>query len=470
MKRFVTSILLALLILPFTAKSSEAAVSFYDLDNTHRAYPEVSYLAGGNIVNGTGGYFYPNREVTRAEAATMLGRALNLNGTKRVTWFKDVDSASFASGYIQSAAEKSIITGYRDGTFRPENSVTRGEMAILINRAFGYGGTDTVSAANKLLEKGIAQGISSGNFGYELPIKRADFSVFLARAINYKYRIDGQVEFGGNLEINADTLNVRTGPNTNFQVVKELPRGTKVTAAYRVADWIFIRSGSVEGLVHGAYLTGTYPSFMNPPLPASIQSPLNLQTIVIDPGHGGTDPGAIGYGLYEKTVVLDTALKVKALLAKTPFNYKLTRETDVYLSLSQRVDIAKKAGGDTFISIHANAFNGSANGTETYYYGASGENPYITDSKQLAAAVQKRMVAAWQTYDRGTDHGDFHVIRENTMPAVLVELGFIDHKGDNQKLASSTYRQKAAEAIYLGILDYYKAKGFNVTSLYGVVK
>lgn len=472
MKRFVTSILLALLILPFTAKSSEAAVSFYDLDSTHRAYPEVSYLAGGKIVNGTGGYFYPNREVTRAEAATMLGRALNLNGTKRVTWFKDVDSSSFASGYIQSAAEKSIISGYQDGTFRPDNKVTRGEMALLINRAFGYGGTDTVSAANKLMEKGIAQGITSTNFGYELKIKRADFSVFLARAVNYKYRVKASVEFGGDLQVNSggDTLNVRTGSSTNFEAVSALPDGTKVEAAYRVADWIFIRSGSVEGLVHGDFLTGSFPSFMNPPLPASIQSPLSTQTIVIDAGHGGTDPGAIGYGLYEKTVTLDTALKVKALLAKTPFNYKLTREKDVYLTLSQRVDIAKKAGGNTFISIHANAFNGSANGTETYYYGLSGENPYVSESKLLAQSVQKRMVAAWQLYDRGTDHGNFHVIRENTMPAILVELGFIDHKGDNQKLASSSWRQKAAEAIYLGILDYYKAKGYNVSSLYGVVK
>lgn len=472
MKRFVTSILLALLILPFTAKSSEAAVSFYDLDSTHRAYPEVSYLAGGNIVNGTGGYFYPNREVTRAEAATMLGRALNLNGTKRVTWFKDVDSGSFASGYIQSAAEKSIISGYQDGTFKPDNKVTRGEMALLINRAFGYGGTDTVSAANKLMEKGIAQGITSTNFGYDLKIKRADFSIFLARAVNYKYRINGQVDFGGDLQVKAggDTLNVRTGPSTGFNVVQALPDGTKVEAAYRVADWVFIRSGSVEGLVHGDYLTGAYPSFMNAPLPASAPSPLTSQMIVIDPGHGGKDPGAIGYGLEEKAVVLDTALKVKALLAKTPFSLKLTRETDVYLTLSQRVNIAKAAGGNTFISIHANAASSAATGAETFYYGLSGENPYVTDSKKLAAAVQKRMVTAMEIPDRGTDHGDFHVIRENSMPAILVELGFITNKGDNQKLASSFWRQRAAEAIYLGILDYYKAKGYNVSYLYDVVK
>ncbi|MCM3574435.1 MULTISPECIES: N-acetylmuramoyl-L-alanine amidase [Mesobacillus] len=467
MKRFVTSILLALLILPFTANSSEAAVAFLDVDSSHRAYPEISYLAGGNIVNGTGGYFNPNKEVTRAEAATMLGRALNLNGTKRATMFKDVDPGSFASGYIQSAVEKSIISGYQDGTFRPEQPVKRGEMALLINRAFGYGGSDTISAANALMEKGIAQGISPGNFGYDLKIKRADFSVFLARAVNYKYRINAQVEFGGDLQIKADSLNVRTGPSTNFTIVHELPIATKVEAAYRVGDWVFIRSAEAEGLVHGAYLTGTYPSFMNKPLPAS--TPLNEEMIIIDPGHGGKDPGASGYGIQEKAVVLDTALKVKALLAKTPFSYKLTRETDVYLTLSQRVSLAKSVGGDTFVSIHANAFNGSANGTEVYYYGTSATNPYHSDSKRLAAAIQNRLLAAWKLYDRGIDHGDYHVLRENSMPAVLVELGFIDNKKDNEKLASAWWRQEAAEAIYLGILDYYKAKGYNVTYLYNNV-
>jgi N-acetylmuramoyl-L-alanine amidase len=470
MKQFLIAILLALLILPFTAKSSEAAVSFLDVDSTHRAYPEISYLAGGNIINGTGGYFNPNKEVTRAEAATMLGRALNLNGTKRATMFKDVDYGSFASGYIQSAVEKNIISGYQDGTFRPEQPVKRGEMAILINRAFGYGGNDSITSANALLAKGIAQGVSQNDFGYELKIKRADFSIFLARAVNYKYRINSQVNFGGDLEIKADTLNVRTGPSTNFAVVTELPVGENVEASYRVGDWVFIRSGSVEGLVHGAYLAGTYPSDMNTPLPASNPNPLSAEMIVIDPGHGGTDPGAIGLNkLQEKAVALDTALKVKNLLAKTPFSYKLTRETDVYLSLSQRVSIAKNVGGDTFVSIHANAFNASANGTEVYYYNSAYQNPYYSDSKKLAQAIQNRLLEAWKLYDRGIDHGDFHVIRENAMPAVLVELGFIDNKVDYQKLASASWRQEAAEAIYLGILDYYQEKGYNVSYLYNNV-
>lgn len=467
MKKFVTGILLTLLIFPFAAKSSEAAASFYDVDTSHRAYKEITYLADGNIVNGANGYFMPTKEVTRAEAAAMLGRALNLNGTKRTTSFKDVDSGSFASGYIQSAVDKNIISGYQDGTFRPNLPVKRGEMAILINRAFGYGGKDTVSAANALMTMGIAQGISPGSFGYELKIKRADFSVFLARAINYKFRTKTDVSFDGDLQVNADSLNLRTGPSTNFPIVTKLPMGTKVLAAYRVGDWVYIRSNAGEGLVSGAYLKGNFPEGINSPLPSS--NPLSSQMIVIDAGHGGTDPGTSGLGLQEKVVTLDTALRLKGLLAKAPFQFKLTRETDNYISLPQRVTFAKNAGADSFISIHANSFNGSANGTEVYYYNSANENPYYVDSNKLASAIHDRLMEAWQLYDRGVKHGDFHVIRENSMPATLVELGFIDNKVDNAKLASSYWRQEAAEAIYLGILDYYSAKGFNVSALYNKV-
>jgi N-acetylmuramoyl-L-alanine amidase len=204
---------------------------------------------------------------------------------------------------------------------------------------------------------------------------------------------------------------------------------------------------------------------LNAPISTGNNNVLSQKMIVIDPGHGGTDPGAGAYGLKEKDVVLDTALKVKALLAKTPFQYKLTRDTDKTLSLNQRVSIAKEANADIFISIHANAFNGSANGTETYYYAAY-ENPNTADSKLLATKIQNRLLAAWNLYDRGVKHGNFHVIRENTMPGVLTELGFIDNKKDNEKLASEAWRQEAAKAIYWGILDYYKEKGFYVSNLY----
>lgn len=460
MKRLVLGVLAILLMFSVTETNSKAAGAFADVDSSHRAKVEIYYLSQGKIVSGdSNGYFRPTREVTRAEAAAMIGRALNLNGTKRSTDFSDVGSSNFASGYIQSAANQKILSGYSDGTFRPYKVMTRGEMAVVIAKAFGYEFGGTLSgAARALIDRGIAQGYSDGTFGADKKIVRADFSVFLARAINYKYRINPEISYVGSLYVTAeDSLNVRTGPNTNYGKITALPPGTKVSYAYRVGDWVYVKSGTTEGFVHGAYLNSTYVPGQ------SIDDILSKQTIVIDPGHGGTDPGASGFGIQEKNVVLDTSLKLKGLLAKTPFTYKLTRETDVYLSLSERVAFAKRVGGDMFLSIHANAYNGTANGTETYYYAS---NSYSSDSYLLASKVQSRMLDSWKLYNRKVKHGNFHVLRENSMPAALLELGFIDNETDNRKLRDPWWRQKAAEAIYLGILDYYKAKGYNVTALY----
>ncbi len=459
MRKFVLGMLLVLFCLSFYGTGTKAAGAFQDVSASYRAYKEISYLAQGEIVSGSlTGYFYPDKIVTRGEAAAMIGRSLNLNGTKRSTQFSDVGSQYFASGYIQSAVEAKVLSGYKDGTFKPDKPVNRGEMAVLISKAFKYEFGGTLSgAANALMARGISQGMADGTFGTDKEIIRADFSVFLARAINYKLRLTPVVSFDMERTVTVDALNVRTGPSTLYPRIGALSKGTKVEVAYAVGSWAFIKSGNIEGLVHTSYL--------NAPINAGNESILSQKMIVIDPGHGGTDPGAAAYGIKEKDVVLDTALRVKALLAKTPFQYKLTRETDRYLSLSERVTISKQANADAFISIHANAFNGTANGTETYYYAAY-QNPNTADSKLLAAKIQSRLLAAWNLYDRGVKNGNFHVIRENTMPAVLVELGFIDNKKDNEKLASASWRQEAAKAIYWGILDYYKEKGLDVSSLY----
>ena len=496
MKKWLLAILLAVIVFPFSGAVTHAADLFQDVGTSHRAYKEVTYLAEGEIVFGANGYFNANDEVTRAEAAAMLGRALNLNGTKRVTGFSDVGSSSFASGYIQSAVDLGIVSGYDNNTFKPNQPVKRGEMAILISRAFNYEGKNSVTSAQALMSRGIAQGYTETDFGYDMNIKRSDFSIFLARAINYQFRVTPTVPFSENFSVKADVLNVRSGPSTKYNVVGKLNQGDMVQASYRVGDWVFIRTSLFEGLVNGFYLEGAslpdnpepdnpdpeeptepepeqpepeQPTEPEPEQPEPEQPPvsaLSEQVIVIDPGHGGSDPGASGFGLQEKFVTLETALELRSLFAQTPFTFKLTRESDKALTLAERVAFAKSVKGNVFLSIHTNSFNGSVSGTETYYYNSAYVNPYQEDSKMLAEFVQKRMLAALQLNNRNVKHGDFHVIRENTMPAALVELAFIDQKTDNEKLASPYWRKEAAKAIYLGFLDYYKAKGFDVTALY----
>lgn len=397
MKRTITIAMLAfsLVISLFSFHTTAQASGFVDVPG--RATKEVNYLAQKNIASGySSSVFGSARTVTRAEAAAFIGRALQLSSAKRKTRFKDVSSEHFASGYIQSAVDRGILSGYGNGYFRPNQAVARGEMAMMLSKAFGYSHGGTLSGAAKaLMSQGIANGLKDGTFGADQRVIRVDFAVCLARAINPAFR-------------------------------------TKPTVGHNSAD-----------------------------------PRLSRQTIILDPGHGGKDPGAIGFGLKEKDVVLDVGLRVNRLLKQTPLNVYMTRTSDTFPSLADRTHFAKNKGGDVFISIHANAFNGSASGTETYYYSNAAANPHVADSKLLAEKIQRRLLMAWHLQDRGVkETSTLYVLKYNSMPAALAELGFIDQAGDNRKLKSDYWRNAAAKAIYYGIIDYYNAKGYEVDSLY----
>jgi N-acetylmuramoyl-L-alanine amidase len=436
------------LILAFSLVPEVYGMTFNDIGESHRAKEEIFYLATGKITNGDlDGNFKPNSTVTRAEAAAMIGRALQLDGDQRATEFNDVGPNHFASGYIQEAAKLGIITGYRDGSFQPDKPVVRGEMALLISRAFEYNSTTITAASHQLLSMGIAQGMADGTFGTKESIKRSDFAVFLARSINADMRLLGQEPtFDEPRYVTTDNLNFRSGPSTLYSVKGQFNSGEEVKVAYYLGEWAYIKVNSKQGFVHSTYLSKTDVT--------DIEGILNNETLIIDPGHGGTDPGASGYGLLEKNVVLDTSIRLKNYLESSPFNVKLTRKTDIYPELEERVAFAKQNNGDIFISVHANAYDGTGTGTESYYY-KSANNSYVQESKALSTYLQNRLIDAWNLTDRGVKSKNLHVLRENSMPASLVELGFIDNKSDNAKLASAEWRQKAAKALYLGILDYY---------------
>ncbi|PEZ04245.1 hypothetical protein CN326_16260 [Bacillus sp. AFS018417] len=239
-----------------------------------------------------------------------------------------------------------------------------------------------------------------------------------------------------------------------------LQQGTTVDVLRKDPNnWIEVRIGDQTGWVQATDLQ---------------VDPLNGKAIIIDPGHGGVDDGHAGIndGITEDAVVLDVSLRVRDLFnQKSPFKVLLTRETDsrpgntASESLQKRVEFAQQNNGDIFVSIHANGFDGTAHGTETYYWQSrTAGNPNTEESRVLAEKVQGRLVNAMETTDRGVKDGDFYVVRENTMPAILTELAFIDNPQENEKLGSEYWRQRAAEAIYSGILDYYEWKGINVSS------
>ncbi|MDI9479016.1 MAG: N-acetylmuramoyl-L-alanine amidase [Bacillota bacterium] len=178
------------------------------------------------------------------------------------------------------------------------------------------------------------------------------------------------------------------------------------------------------------------------------------QIIVLDPGHGGSDPGAIGAGgLKEKDVNLDIAKRVYRLLKEnTGAQVYLTRDTDRFISLAERSSQANKLGADLFISIHINAAeNGRERGIETYaYHNASREN------WALAWYLQEQLVKELGLLDRGIKAGNFHVIRETRMNSVLLEIGFISDAREEALLAKTSTRERAAQAIYAGIINYYQ--------------
>ena len=175
--------------------------------------------------------------------------------------------------------------------------------------------------------------------------------------------------------------------------------------------------------------------------------------VVIDPGHGGADAGAVGInGLQEKNVVLSISTQVTEKLRRQGINAVLTRRGDQEIDLAPRVATAEGARARVFVSIHANAISMSRpdiNGVETYYYASS-------EGYRLARSIHSQILRSLSVTDRGVRQARFYVLRNTSMPAVLVETGFVTGAQDARNLASSAYRTKLAEAITQGILAYLK--------------
>ena len=191
---------------------------------------------------------------------------------------------------------------------------------------------------------------------------------------------------------------------------------------------------------------------------------LSGKVIVIDPGHGGNDAGAIGpTGVMEKSVTLKVALELRKLLEAEGATVIMTRETDSTVSskgaaasdieeLGARCEVANRIGADIFISIHADSFTRpEARGTTGYYYSKSTTGR----GQKLADCIRRNLVEQLGTPSRGTQPCNFYVVRHTDMPATLIELGFISNKDEEKLLDSKEGVQKAAQGILDGIEDYF---------------
>ena len=219
---------------------------------------------------------------------------------------------------------------------------------------------------------------------------------------------------------------------------------------------------------------------------------LKIKTIVIDPGHGGKDPGATYHGIKEKDVVLDISKELYRLIKSNhkDLDVYLTRNRDVFIPLEARTAFANRKKADMFISVHINAApNRNARGVETYVLNVTNDkkalevaamenqttqksmsdlqgilkdimlNSKLEESLQLASFVQKSLhknIYKSQKYDLGVKQAPFYVLVGAKMPAVLVEAGFVSNKAESNMLKTRKHRENIAEGIYKGLRDYLK--------------
>lgn len=183
------------------------------------------------------------------------------------------------------------------------------------------------------------------------------------------------------------------------------------------------------------------------PKPAIITRNPNVKTIVIDAGHGGSDVGATREGIYEKDITLDISKRLCEILKKKGYNVLLVRNSDVYVTLQDRVLFTESNKGDLFISIHVNSsVTPEGVGLETHYY--------TPQSYDFAQVVHKEFASAINSRDRGLFKSKFYVINHTTCPSILVETGFISNPKEREELLTPARKQKTADAIAKGVLKY----------------
>lgn len=283
--------------------------------------------------------------------------------------------------------------------------------------------------------------------------------------------------------VEAIQLNVREAPSLTSPIVGNLKLGTKIRIFEEEAKWVKMVSPSgVQGWVYQYYLTkgesdslktqsaaspssyeqtsSSFPSDENTQDQAvqtekmpNRKEPLKGKTIVLDPGHGGVDSGTTSItGTHEKALTLSIAKVVEQKLKNTGAHVLMTRPDDTYISLEQRANLSNQNHADAFISFHYNWSNDpSVKGLTDFYYQKSKDD-------SLAENILNEVAKQTKLNNAGSRFDDLSVLRNNSQPSTLIELGFLSNKQDDAVVEHSDYLENVAQGVYLGLLEYFAMK------------
>lgn len=503
----IASLVLALVglaLAPAAAFAQPAA--FPDVSASLPSYEAIGFLSRAGIISGyEDGTFRPADTLKRGQATKMLVLWQSLPLVQGKSSFPDLDDVYRT--YVETACAQGWITGFPDGRFKPYSTLNRQQMAIIMVRAMGWEATAaklSKADADRILSafvdqadiadvarpyaavavsKGLFSGDGQGRFNPQLGITRAQFCLVVFRA---------------ELSLRSVITGVRSSTDwpDRTRVVLDLSRAPDSVTASTLAEGVLMVdytggaiSGKLEQTVTDSAEVQSVSAFQLGYQPRTVRILVDLgrysgfrvmslgpsgdkghriaidvfrrsdgpdgdgpPLVCIDPGHGGTASGAVGTtGVLEKDINLKIALMVRDNLRQAGLKVMMTRETDCDVDLHARGEMANAAKANLFVSVHNNAGapgDNAANGTETYHFKDSAKG------KLLAQCIQRCLIAALRSVDRGVKTAAFAVLVDTKMPASLVEVGFLSNPAEEAKLVTTSYQKAAADAIARGILEY----------------
>ncbi|NQX48564.1 N-acetylmuramoyl-L-alanine amidase [Paenibacillus tritici] len=304
-----------------------------------------------------------------------------------------------------------------------------------------------------------AGSVSGWVAGYYLKRTSGSSSASTSGSASAKAPVRTSAVSSGTAVVTASSLRMRGGAGTGYEVVGSLQSGNKVTILSRQGEWTRVRAaGGTVGWVASQYLSGGTARNLN--TAASNTQKVSVvrksgsirgKLIIVDPGHGGLDPGMLGttYNTMEKDLTLQTSLYLRDYLSAKGARVEMTRTRgDQKPSFSRRVQLGQQLGADAFVSIHYNSSPKNVSGTLTFFY--SEQNDI-----RLARAIETRLGQGIGLRSNGLSFGNYHILRENPLPSTLVELGFLSNPYDESIVRKAAYQRKAAQAVADGVADYF---------------